>query len=330
MKFKLNILIVDDVHNELMRRLEQMGIDYTYKPEITAEEISETLVAYNGIVVRSKLNVTADFLKKQPQLKFIARAGSGMDNIDLDEAEKRHIVCVNAGEANADAVGEHGLGLLLSLKHNIVKSNRELVQNTWDREGNRGQEIGNKTIGIIGFGNTGSAFARKLQGFGCRVIAYDKYKNGFSNQYIEEVSLSYLESEADIISFHIPLTSETSQWIRSAWISRLRNQVTLMNLSRGGIMKMTDVIQGLKSGRISGFATDVLENERLKSFNDEERQAFEWLNDQDNVILTPHVAGWSEESYVKISVVLADKIESHLKGEKIKTETSNYNRQIVG
>ncbi|MCO4819415.1 MAG: phosphoglycerate dehydrogenase [Bacteroidetes bacterium] len=330
MNHKLHILIVDEVHEELMICLKELGIDYTYSPEIAVDAIPGELLSYNGIIVRSKLHLTSEFLQMQPQLKFIARAGSGMDNIDLDEAERRNIMCVNAGEANADAVAEHALGLLLSLQHKIVKSNRELVQNKWDREGNRGQEIGTKTIGIIGFGNTGSALARKLQGFGCRVIAYDKYKKGFASHYVEEVSLEYLESKSDIISFHIPLTSETTDWIRSEWLFSLKNNVTLMNLSRGGIMKIQDVIEEIKSGKITRFATDVLENERLKSFNDQERQDFEWLNDQENVILTPHVAGWSQESYVKISKVLGDKIASYVRGGIIMTETSEKNRQIVG
>ncbi|MFT5513337.1 MAG: D-3-phosphoglycerate dehydrogenase [Bacteroidia bacterium] len=326
----LKLLIVDDMHNSLMNRLDQLGISFSYQPTIQRDQIIEELKSYSGIIVRSKINLNAEFLSSQPQLKFIARAGSGMDNVDLDAAEKRGILCINAAEANADAVGEHAVGLMLALKHRIVKSNREVVQYVWDREGNRGGEIKNSTVGIIGYGNTGSAVARKLAGFGCKIVAYDKYKSDFSEGDVNEVSLEQLMAEADVISFHIPLTSETKNWINLSWIEAAGKKFILLNLSRGGIMETKAVIQGLNSGKIKSFATDVLENERLQSFNSDESQDLTWLNDQDNVIVTPHVAGWSQESYVKISGVLANKVEAYVKGKKNMADYRHDYRQIVG
>lgn len=326
----LKLLIVDDVHKGLMARLDQLGVSYTYQPDIQSGQIEKELKSYTGIVVRSKIVLNADFLTAQPQLKVIARAGSGMDNIDLPTAEKCGILCFNAAEANADAVGEQAVGMLLALQHRIIKSNREVAKANWDREGNRGEEIGNKIIGIIGYGNTGSAVARKLAGFGSKVIAYDKYKCDFGNDYVEEVSLTQLMREADIITFHIPLTSETNKWINKTWIESVSKNFALLNLSRGGIMETKAVIQGLNSGKIKSFATDVLENERLQSFNSDERQEFAWLNDQDNVVITPHVGGWSQQSYIKISAVLADKLDAYINGKINKADCSHENRLIVG
>jgi D-3-phosphoglycerate dehydrogenase / 2-oxoglutarate reductase len=321
MKTALKFLIVDDVHLYLMDRLDNLNIQFSYQPTIHSDEIAEELKEYNGIVVRSKLRLDATFIESQPQLKIIARAGSGMDNIDLDAAMKKGITCINAAEANSDSVGEQTLGMLLSLNHNITKSNNEVKKSVWDREGNRGQEIKNKTVGIVGYGNTGSAVAKKLSGFGCRTIAYDKYKQNYSNDFVEEVDLEYLMTESDVISFHIPLTAETSGWICDNWINNVTKNFVLLNLSRGGIMKTTDVIEGLKSGKISALGCDVLENEILESFNSNQRQAFEWLNDQENVVITPHIGGWTTESYERISNVLAKKIETWVKSATTKAKS---------
>ena len=220
MKSNLKLLIVDDVHESLMDRLTNMSIDYSYQPDIEIASIPSILQSYTGIVVRSKIQLNSQFLSNQPQLKLIARAGSGMDNIDLKFAVENGIACINAPEANANAVGELAVGLLLSLNRRIVKSNREVNKLVWDREGNRGLELSNAIVGIIGFGNTGSSVAHKLSGFGCQIMAYDKYKTGYGTNQIKESSLEDVMSESDIISFHIPLTFETEKWISDEWISK--------------------------------------------------------------------------------------------------------------
>ncbi len=329
MKSNLKLLIVDDVHESLMDRLTNMSIDYSYQPDIEIASIPSILQSYTGIVVRSKIQLNSQFLSNQPQLKLIARAGSGMDNIDLKFAVENGIACINAPEANANAVGELAVGLLLSLNRRIVKSNREVNKLVWDREGNRGLELSNAIVGIIGFGNTGSSVAHKLSGFGCQIMAYDKYKTGYGTNQIKESSLEDVMSESDIISFHIPLTFETEKWISDEWISKLGKNITLLNLSRGGIMDTKSVISSLKKGKIVAFGTDVLENERLTSLNADERQDFDWLNDQDNVIITPHIGGWTKESYVGISEVLADKIEAFIKTGLNKANASNMSTLFV-
>ena len=326
----LSILIVDDLHDSFLKRMNEIGLTYTYKPDIPNGDITRVMADHQILVVRSKIQVDRDFMHANPQLQLIARAGSGMDNIDLVEADKRGITCVNAPEANCDAVGEQAIGMLLALAHNIVKGNREVVNSVWDRAGNRGFEIGNKTVGIIGYGHTGSAVARKLSGFGCTILAYDKYKEGFENDYVEEVDLDRILEESDVITFHVPLTSETRFWIDSNLLSKFKKRVVLLNLSRGKIMKTEDVVSALESGAISAFGADVLENENLDKMTIGERQLFDRLNEMDNVVLTPHVGGWSIESYRKISKVLSDKIAQWLHTTVNEENRSGRNTHFVG
>jgi D-3-phosphoglycerate dehydrogenase len=315
MDSKLSVLIVDDVHSGLMERFDELSIQYSYQPDIHSNEIANVIKDYTALVVRSKIRIDKSLLQANKQLVLIARAGSGMDNIDLEYAGICNVTCMNTPEANADAVAEQTVGMLLALNHNLVKSNRQVVNGVWQREDNRGIELSNCTVGIIGYGNTGSAFASKLAGFGCKIMAYDKYKHGFGSELVEETELEDLMAHSDVISFHIPLTQETKNWIGAAWIDELTKNITLLNLSRGGIMKTADVIEAIKLKKIKAFATDVLENEILESFNTKQRQEFQWLNDQDNVLITPHIGGWTKESYIKISNVLANKIEGWLKSD---------------
>lgn len=231
-----------------------------------------------------------------------------MDNVDEDFARNMGIKCINAGEANSDAVGEHTLGMLLGLMHKIAKGDREVRRKLWDREGNRGLEIKGKTIGIIGYGNTGSAVAAKLKGFGVRVLAYDKYKTGFSNDSVTETNLQTIFEEADILTIHVPLDSHTRFMVNSEFIHSFVRNFYLLNLSRGAVVNTKNVIEALDSGKILGFAADVLENEKPGTMGVSDLEWFENLTVRDNVLVTPHVAGWTIESYVKISEVLADKI----------------------
>jgi len=305
---KLHILIIDELHDSFMESLERIGVQYRYAPELTSEAVRSQLPEYTGLVLRSKMKVDSSLISANPQLKMIARAGSGMDGIDLESAHAAGIHLINAPEGNRDAVGEQTTGTLLSLLSNINKGSREVRKGTWDREGNRGVELSSLTVGIIGYGNTGSAVAQKLSGFGCRVIAYDKYRSDFGSEAVEETSYQELIQRSDAISFHIPLTDETSEWIDDAFIASVNRPFYLLNLSRGGIMKTEDVLRGLESHKILGFGSDVLENERFEEYTTEEGRLLTRLLERGDVIVTPHVGGWTKESYERISEVLAEKV----------------------
>jgi D-3-phosphoglycerate dehydrogenase len=228
-------------------------------------------------------------------------------NTDLVQAEKMGIVCENAGEANADAVGEHTLGMLLMLLHKLSSAHAEVKARLWQREANRGIELKGKTVGIIGFGNTGKAVAEKLQGFGVKLLVYDKYKKGFGLNQIQEVSLQMIQAEADIISFHVPLTKETNGFLDASFIAACQKQFFVLNLSRGKVVNHEDLINGLNQGKVLGAALDVLENEKIATLAGAELERFNTLANAPNVIITPHIGGWTQESYLKISQVLLDK-----------------------
>ena len=302
------VLILDDFHPAFTEILGEKGIDFNYRPDFNPNEPIESLLGYNIIAVRSKMDFTADLMNQLPDLKCIARGGAGMDNIDEVHAEAKGITLLNAPEGNRDAVAEHTIGLLLALSNNIVKAHNEVADFVWKREANRGWEIGDKTIGIFGYGNTGSSFARKISGFGCKVIAYDKYLSQLPDNHAEKVDLKTLLQNSDVISFHVPLTNETNGLINRQLISRMKTNVVILNTSRGKIGKLSDVLEGINSGKIRSFAADVLENENFNKLTDTETTTLKDLITSNQVIITPHVAGWTTESYRKIAVILAKKI----------------------
>ncbi len=330
MKTLSRILIIDDVHLSLIEKLNSLGIHVEYMPNISPSEVENIVEDFDGIVVRSKMKFTKEFLQKNKHIQLIARAGSGLDNIDTETADGLGISCINAPEGNCDAVGEQTIATLLTLATKLVKGHNEIKSGLWDREGNRGFEIKNKTIGIIGYGHTGSAVARKICGFGCSIIAYDRYKSGFENSNVKEVTLKELLNQADIISFHVPLTDLTRQWINDEFINSVVKPFVLLNLSRGAIMNASAVIRGIESGKITAFGSDVLENENLSSLTDSQQKELDTMLKMNNVVLTPHVGGWTEESYKRISEVLGNKIETWCKSDnKPKNRTTN-SRQFVG
>lgn len=304
------ILIADDVHEVLFDYLNKAGLTYDYQPFISPEKLKLELPKYEGLIIRSKCQVNETVLREAKKLKFIARAGAGLDNIDETYALERGIVLLNAAEGNRDAVAEQACGMLLSLCHNINRGDQEVRQGLWRREENRGHELSQKTVGIIGYGNTGSSLARKLSGLGCRIMAYDKYKSGFDYGRVESVNMTTLYKHADVISLHIPLTAETYELVNRAWLQHFQKPIILMNLSRGKIVKTRDVIEALDHGNVSAFATDVLENEKLNSLDKQQSDDFNALIARPDVLLTPHVAGWTFESYKKISITLGRKIVS--------------------
>lgn len=303
-------LIIDSMHESLFGMLKEIGWDADYKPSITRDEIKKIHRGYDGLIVRSKTIIDGDLLGENPTVKFIGRAGAGLDNLDLEYLEGKKIHVLHASEGNRDAVGEYTVGALLSLLRNLPKSDQQVRQKIWDREGNRGEEIMDKTIGIIGYGNMGQSFAKRISGFGCNVLAYDKYKTNYSDQYAREVSMEKIFEEADILSLHIPLTAETRAMVNLEYLNRFKKKIILVNTARGEIVSITHLVEALKIKQVRGVALDVLENEKLDKLNALQQEAFDYICKQTNVILTPHIAGWTFESHVKINVALVTKIKT--------------------
>lgn len=308
----MKVLFIDTVHTVLQKRMEKYGVECLDGSHLSFEDCKSVLQNCDGIVIRSRFRMDAKLLDSAPQLKFIARSGAGMENIDEAYCNQRNIRLFNAPEGNRTAVGEHALAMLLAFFNQLKKGDAEIRNGSWDREGNRGIELTGKTVGIIGFGNNGSAFAKVLQGFDCTVLAYDKYKTGFSNTLVEESTLENLYKKAEIISFHIPQNEETLFWANEDFFNSVNNPFYLVNLSRGKIVKTRDLVKALQSGKVKGALLDVLEYESTSfenSFGNELPPDFQYLIDSDKVLLSPHVGGWTNESYYKLSSVLADKIE---------------------
>lgn len=313
MAYNMNVLFLDEVHEVLADRLTQAGFKCTFAYNESIEQCKKLVEKVDGIVIRSRFRMDADFLDHAKNLKFIARSGAGMENIDEAYCEERNIRLFNAPEGNRNAVGEHALGMLLSLFNKLPKGDHEIRSGKWNREGNRGIELDGKSVGLIGYGNNGSAFAKKLRGFDVKVFAYDKYKEGFHNEFVRESSMNDIFLNADVLSLHIPQTNQTIGLIDDEFIDSMQNPFYLINLSRGKIVKTDALVKGLQSGKIRGACLDVLEYEKasFESFFEQELPpAFKYLLESDKVLLSPHVGGWTTESYFKLSDVLADKVLS--------------------
>lgn len=310
----MKILIADSMHPSLFAMLEAEGWEYSYHPEYKRDDIIRELPEFEGLFIRSKTFVDLEMMEPAQKLRFIARAGAGLDLIDLDVAKQKGIVVFHAGEGNRDAVAEHAVGMLLGLLANIVKADKEVRSGVWDREGNRGVELMKKTVGLIGYGNNGSATAKRLSGFGCRVLAYDKYRESYGDQYAQEASLETIMAQADILSLHIPLTEETKYLVNQEFIEGFSKPFYLLNLSRGKVAHLESVVNGLKSGKVVGACLDVLENEKLKTLTEAQQAVFDYLTNSDSVVLTPHIGGWTHESYVRINEVLLKQIKDWLLG----------------
>ena len=302
------ILIVDLMHQSISKMLEDAGFIPDYSPDITPQEVHEIIAEYDGIIVRSKLEMNKELLDKAVNLKFVARAGAGIDKVDYPYLTEKGIKLVNAPEGNRDAVGEHVIGMLLSLFHNLNRGNREVKHGKWDREGNRGMELRGKTVGIFGYGFMGRSVARKLQGFDCRVIAYDKYKSEVDLDWVEKVDLDTFFEETEILSIHVPLTSETKFLFDLDYLKRFKNLRLIINSSRGEVLKLSAVNALLADGTLIGAALDVLENEKINKLSPEEQLEFDKLANNLQVMLSPHVAGWTFESYERINEVLVSKL----------------------
>jgi D-3-phosphoglycerate dehydrogenase len=305
----MKVLFIDHVHPALQKGLEQEGYSCMDGYHLSKEEVMNIIPDYHGIVIRSRFRIDRAFLDCCHKMDFIARSGSGLENIDTHYAEAKGIRCLNAAEGNRQAVAEHALGMLLSLFNKLHTANQEVREGVWQREANRGLELSGKTVGIIGYGNNGSAFAEVLRGFSCRVMAYDKYKEGFGNDYVEECSLEEIKKEADILSLHIPLTEETKYMVNKDFISQFSKAFHLINTARGKCLDTSSLLAGIENGRILGACLDVFEFEK-SSFEkwEEAPEVLKELSKSKKVILSPHVAGWTSESYQKLSEVLLSKI----------------------
>ncbi len=300
------VLIVDEVHPSMTEGLTNLGFEVETRTNLSLAEFTSILPAYNGLIIRSKFKITADILANST-LSFIARAGAGLDLLDVDVCLSRGIAVFSANEGNADSVAEHVIGQLLSLAHKLHTSDIEVRHGLWEREGNRGFELKGKTIGIIGYGNMGKAVASRLSSFGMSILAYDKYAP--SADY--PASMEQLFEQADILSLHIPLTAETRGLISVEFLASFKKPILLINSSRGPIAPLEPLLHGLRSGQIKGLALDVLPNEKLSSWSPVEKELFAEIAAFPATIFSPHVAGWTTESYVKINEVLLDKIKAH-------------------
>lgn len=300
------VLIVDEVHPSMAEGLTNLGFEVETRTDLTLSEFVSILPAYEGLVVRSKFKITADILT-DTSLTFIARAGAGLDLLDVDACLSRGIAVFSANEGNSDAVAEHVIGQLLSLAHKLHTSDTEVRHGLWEREGNRGFELKGKTIGIIGYGNMGKAVASRLACFGMTILAYDKYAPSADFP----ATMEQLFDQADIVSLHIPLTSETRGMVSVEFIDSFKKPILLINSSRGPIAPLEPLLHGLRSGKIKGLALDVLPNEKLSSWSPVEKELFAEIAAYPATIFSPHVAGWTTESYYKINEVLLEKIKLH-------------------
>lgn len=305
------ILFIDTAHPILSEELTLMGFECVHYKGLSRKEITDQLHLYTGVIIRSKIKLDAEALQHATNLKFIGRVGAGMENIDQNYAESKGIVCLNAPEGNRDAVAEHAMGMLLAMLNHLIKVDAEVRQGIWIRDNNRGTEIKGKTVALIGYGNTGTEFARRLMGFGANVMAYDKYKTGFGTEHVKEVQMEEVFSEADILSLHVPLTEETFHLINKEYITRFRKPIYLINTSRGQCVNTSDLMDAIDSGKVQGAALDVLEIEKLSFENLDTSNipdTFKRLFHSEKVILSPHIAGWTHESHYKLAKVLVEKI----------------------
>jgi D-3-phosphoglycerate dehydrogenase len=322
----MKILFIDTAHPVLQKLFEENGNICDDGSKQSREEILKNISHYEGIIIRSRIRLDKEILDAAIKLKFVARAGAGMESIDVSYAESKGIVCLNSPEGSRDAVGEHAIAMLLALFNKLNKTDREVREGKWIREGNRGTELHGKTVGIIGYGNMGSSFAKKLSGFECNVIAYDKYKNNFSDAYVTEVSLEKIFDDADVLSLHVPLTDETEFMVDDVFIQHFKKNIYIINVARGRVVKTDDLVKNIKTGKVAGACLDVNEYEdssfeksgiqnpkppkaSLAESGSEIPESWKYLIGSDKAIFSPHIAGWTYESNEKIANVLFEKIK---------------------
>lgn len=303
------VLIIDDMHQSIVHSLVEIGFEVDYMPNITEAEVKLCISQYVGLVVRSKIFVGSEILDKATQLKFIARAGAGLDQIVEEEVKKRHIILLNAPEGNRDAVAEHTIGMMLALMNKMHTADAEVRNGIWKREANRGHEIGGKTVAIVGYGHTGKAVAKRLTAFDCKILAFDINYAFHGDSYSSETTMDEIYQNADILSLHIPLTYHTQHLVDCNYLEKFKKKIWLINTSRGPVVNLAHLLDKIDEGKVMGAALDVLENEKIDNFKSTEPDLFHRLVSNKKVLLTPHIAGWTVESYEKINAALVNKIK---------------------